>query len=60
MIKLMTYTITPYIKFGIGRTTYDASQEIRNGLIDRDEAKKLLVEKYDRHSIYILMKLWII
>lgn len=37
---------TTFIKFGIGRTTYDASQEIRNGHIDREEAK-LLVGKYD-------------
>ena len=27
-----------YIKFGIGRTRLDASQEIRNGHIDREEA----------------------
>ena len=37
---------TTFIKYGIGRTTYDASQEIRNGHIDRDEAK-MLVQKYD-------------
>lgn len=37
---------TTYIKFGIGRTTYDAAQETRNGKITRDEAIKL-VEKYD-------------
>ena len=35
-----------FIKFGIGRATYDASQEIRNGHILREEAK-LLVKKYD-------------
>jgi hypothetical protein len=37
---------TTYIKFGIGRATYDASQEIRNGEITRDEGIAL-VKKYD-------------
>jgi len=37
---------TTFIKFGIGRTTYDASQEIRNNHIDREEAKAL-VKRYD-------------
>ena len=32
---------TTFIKFGIGRTTYDGSQEIRNNHITRDEAKVL-------------------
>lgn len=31
-----------FIKFGFGRCTEDASQEIRNGHIDRDEAKALV------------------
>ncbi len=35
-----------YIKFGIGRATYDASQEIRNGEITREEGMAL-VKKYD-------------
>ena len=35
-----------YIKFGIGRATYDASQEVRNGKITRAEAAHL-VEKFD-------------
>ncbi|QWD00750.1 N-acetyl sugar amidotransferase [Polynucleobacter paneuropaeus] len=35
------------IKFGIGRATYDASQEIRNGKITREEGV-LLVNKYDQ------------
>ena len=35
-----------YIKFGIGRATYDAAQEIRNGEIDRTEGVAL-VKKYD-------------
>ena len=34
------------IKFGIGRTTYDASQEIRNNKITREEGIAL-VRKYD-------------
>jgi len=37
---------TTFIKFGIGRATYDAAQEIRNGKITRDEGVAL-VRKYD-------------
>lgn len=37
---------TTYIKFGIGRATYEASQEIRNGEITRDEGVAL-VRKFD-------------
>ena len=37
---------TTYIKFGIGRATYEGSQEIRNKHITRDEGI-LLVKKYD-------------
>ena len=37
---------TTYIKFGIGRATYDAAQEIRNDKIDRQEGIAL-VKKYD-------------
>lgn len=37
---------TTYIKFGIGRATYDAAQEIRSGDIDRDEGVAL-VKKFD-------------
>ncbi|MGE4398766.1 MAG: N-acetyl sugar amidotransferase [Campylobacterales bacterium] len=37
---------TTYIKFGIGRATYDAAQEIRNGKITREEGV-YLVKKYD-------------
>jgi hypothetical protein len=37
---------TTYIKFGIGRTTYDGSQEIRNKHITRDEGVAL-VKKFD-------------
>lgn len=44
---------TTYIKFGIGRTTYDASQEIRNSHITRDEgialAKRFDGEFPDRY-----------
>ena len=38
---------TTLIKFGIGRATYDAAQEIRNEKIEREEGE-LLVEKFDR------------
>lgn len=37
---------TTLVKFGIGRTTYDASQEIRNHHITREEAIAL-VRRYD-------------
>ncbi|MBL1140603.1 MAG: N-acetyl sugar amidotransferase [Proteobacteria bacterium] len=37
---------TTYIKFGIGRATYDASQEIRNGKINREEGAAL-VKRFD-------------
>ena len=37
---------TTYIKFGIGRATYDAAQEIRNDEISRQEGVAL-VKKYD-------------
>jgi len=33
---------TTYIKFGIGRTTYDASQEIRNKHLTREEGQALV------------------
>lgn len=37
---------TTYIKFGLGRATYDASQEIRNNHLTRDEGVAL-VKKFD-------------
>ena len=37
---------TTFIKFGIGRATYDAAQEVRSGDIDRNEAVAL-VQRYD-------------
>lgn len=37
---------TTYIKFGIGRATYDASQEIRNNHLTRDEGVAL-VKRFD-------------
>jgi N-acetyl sugar amidotransferase len=37
---------TTFIKFGIGRATYDAAQEIRNGKITRNEGVAL-VRRYD-------------
>lgn len=37
---------TYYTKFGIGRATYDAAQEVRNGDITREEGVAL-VKKYD-------------
>ena len=35
---------TTFIKFGIGRATYDASQEVRNSDITRDEAVALVAD----------------
>ncbi len=37
---------TTYVKFGIGRATYDASQEVRSGDLDREEAVAL-IRRYD-------------
>ena len=37
---------TTFIKFGIGRATYDVSQEIRNDHLNLEEGKKL-IKKYD-------------
>jgi N-acetyl sugar amidotransferase len=37
---------TTFIKFGLGRASYDAAQEIRSGDIDRDEGVAL-VRKFD-------------
>tara|TARA_B100000401_G_C52809482_1_gene722928 strand:+ start:1861 stop:3075 length:1215 start_codon:yes stop_codon:yes gene_type:complete len=37
---------TTFIKFGLGRATYDSSQEIRNKHLTRDEAIKL-VKRFD-------------
>lgn len=37
---------TTYVKFGIGRATYDAAQEIRNNEISREEGVAL-VKKFD-------------
>lgn len=37
---------TTYVKFGIGRATYDASQEVRSGDLERGEAVAL-IERYD-------------
>ena len=37
---------TSYIKFGLGRASFEASQEVRNGDLTRQEAVSL-VHKYD-------------
>ena len=44
LVPIHFYTL--FTKFGIGRATYDACQEIRNDKITRDEAIKL-VNKFD-------------
>ncbi|AOS44985.1 hypothetical protein Verru16b_02054 [Lacunisphaera limnophila] len=43
----MFHYFTTLIKFGIGRATYDAAQEIRNHKITREEGVNL-VKKYDQ------------
>lgn len=43
----MFHYFTTLVKFGIGRATYDAAQEIRNGKITREEGVHL-VHKYDQ------------
>lgn len=43
----MFHYFTTLIKFGIGRATYDAAQEIRNGKITREEGVHL-VRKFDQ------------
>jgi len=43
----MFHYFTTLVKFGIGRATYDAAQEIRNGKITREEGVTL-VQKYDQ------------
>jgi len=45
---------TTYAKFGLGRTTYDTSQEIRNGDITREEGV-LLIKRFDGEypSLYL-------
>lgn len=43
----MFHYYTTLIKFGIGRATYDAAQEIRNDKITREEGVQL-VRKYDQ------------
>ena len=50
----MFHYFTTLIKFGIGRATYDAAQEIRNKKITREEGV-YLVQKYDQefpHKFY--------
>ena len=42
----MFHYYTTLIKFGMGRATYDAAQEIRNGKISREEGNNL-VKKYE-------------
>ena len=42
----MFHYYTTLAKFGIGRATYDAAQEVRNGKITREEAL-FLVKRYD-------------
>ena len=42
---------TTYIKFGIGRATYDAAQEVRNHKITREEGVAL-VKRYDHEFAY--------
>jgi len=46
---------TMYIKFGIGRATYDSCQEIRNGDITREDGMRL-VKRFDGEFPHIYLK----
>ena len=47
MIKLtIVHYYATFIKFAVGRTTYDVSQELRNDHLTIEEGKKL-IKKYD-------------
>jgi len=54
MIDWLHY-YTTYTKFGIGRATYDAAQEIRNGDITRDEGVSL-IKRFDGEFPQIYQK----
>lgn len=54
MIDWLHY-YTTYTKFGIGRATYDAAQEIRNGDITRDEGISL-IKRFDGEFPHIYQK----
>ena len=50
---------TTYIKFGLGRATYDVSQELRNDHLSVDEGKKLIKKsdgEFPSHYFSELMK----
>ena len=49
---------TLYVKYGIGRTTYDASQEIRNNHITRDEGLALVKRFEGEFPDKYLTRLW--
>ena len=42
-----------YLKRGFGRASFQASTDIRKGILTRDEAKKL-VAQYDAERPYVL------
>ena len=48
---------TTFIKFGLGRATYDASQELLNDHLQIYEAKKLTLNMTANFQIDIFMKL---
>ena len=47
---------TTFIKFGIGRATYDVSQELRNEHLTIDEGKKLIKNMMGNFQNDILMR----
>ena len=48
MLTILNFVLVrkTFIKFGIGRATYDVSQELRNDHLSLEEGKKL-IKKYD-------------
>jgi len=46
---------TTYVKFGVGRATYDSAQEIRNGDITRDEGIRL-IKRFDGEFPHMYLK----
>lgn len=47
------HDFTNYLKRGYGRSSYQAAMDIRNGLMDRDEAWKI-IEEFDTEEPYAL------
>ena len=51
------HNYTTFIKFGIGRATYDVSQELRNGHLSIEEGKRLIKNMMENFLIDTLVRL---